>query len=193
MPTTAAAAIHPRAQRSSVPLNNPLLLGLGLSMGPRHFKPTDSLYLFPATQESVFASNTAMMLYEHELQNHPFSPIATLGSSAFIPPYDGGSFNPGHAPTDFPTLSPSVASTTEKQVVPPIPAHSAWSKHQKLNELLADQQVPSIGLPPANEGPTNTIMPPIPLTSFDWPKGISREVFVRLLHARIAAESELNG
>jgi hypothetical protein len=163
-------------------------------MEPRHFESSDSFYLFPTTQDGVFASGVAPGLYEHESQNRPFTPLAPMGStSAFIPPSDGGIFNLLHEPTNFTTFPSGFPSTTEKQVVLPAPARGARPKRRKLNEFLADQQDSSTGLPPANKGSTNAIMPPISVPSFDRPKGMPRDEYVTLLHAKIAAESELDG
>jgi hypothetical protein len=68
----------PMGQGSSVLLNNPLPSGPGFPMGPRHFKPPDSFHLFSTAPDGVFASGATLSLYEHESQNHPFSPLATL-------------------------------------------------------------------------------------------------------------------
>jgi hypothetical protein len=181
-------------QGSSVLPNNPLPLGPGFPVGPRHFEPPESFHLFSTAPDGVFASGATLSLYEHELQNHPFSPLATLGStSAFIPPSNGGIFNPTNQLTHFTTFPSGFPSTTEKQAIPPVPARGKWPKRRKLNELLADQQDPSIGLPAANKGSTSAVMGPIPVPSFDWPTGMPREEYLRLLHNKIAAESELDG
>jgi hypothetical protein len=170
---------------------NPFPLGLGFPVGTRHFEPPVPLYLFPTTPESAFASGAAPRLYEHEPQNRPFSPLATLGStSAFVPPSDEGIFNPARAATDFTAFS-DFLSTTEKQAVPLVPARGERPKRRKYDEHLADQQDSSIGLPPVNTGLTNAIVAPITVPSFDRPKGMSRGEYVRLLHAKIAVESEL--
>jgi hypothetical protein len=181
-------------QGSSILPNNPLPSGPGFPMGPRHFKPPDSFHLFSPAPDGVFASSATLSLYEHESQNCPFSPLATLGStSAFIPPSDGGIFNPTNQLTHFTTFSSSFPSTTKKQAIPPVPACSKWPKHCKLNELLADQQDPLIGLPAANKGSRSAVMGPIPVPSFDQPTGMPREEYLRLLHTKIAVESELDG
>jgi hypothetical protein len=184
----------PMGQGSSILPNNPLPSGPGFPMGPRHFKLPDSFHLFSTAPDGVFASSATLSLYKHELQNHPFSPLATLGStSAFIPPSDGGIFNPTNQLRHFTTFSSGFPSTTEKQAILPVPAHSKPPKCHKLNELLADQQDPSIGLPATNKGSTSAVMAPIPVPSFDWPTGMPREEYLRLLHTKIAAESELDG
>jgi hypothetical protein len=184
----------PMGQGSSILLNNPLPSGPGFPVGPRHFELPESFHLFSTAPDGVFASSATPSLYEHESQNHPFSPLATLGStSAFIPPSDGGIFNPTNQLTHFTTLPSGFPSTTEKQAVLPVPAHSERPKRRKLNELLADQQDPSIGLPAANKGSTSAVMGPIPVPSFDQPTGMPREEYLRLFHNKIAAESELDG
>jgi hypothetical protein len=184
----------PMGQGSSVLPNNPLPSGPGFPVGPRHFELPESFHLFSTAPDGVFASGATPSLYKHESQNHPFSPLTTLGStSAFIPPSNGGIFNPTNQLTHFTTFPSGFPSTTEKQAILPVPARGEWPKRRKLNELLTDQQDPLIGLPAANKGSTSTVMGPIPVPSFDQPTGMPREEYLRLLHNKIAAESKLDG
>ena len=49
---------------------------------------------------------------------------------------------------------------------------------------------PSISLPVAYQGSTNTARPPIPVSTFDRPEEMSSNEYVKLLQAKIAAEFE---
>ena len=87
-----------------------------------------------------------------------------------------------------------LPSMGQKQVVPPVPAQDKQIKCQKLDtgnkhlEVNARNRNPSISLPAANQGPTNAIIPPLAVPSFDCPNGMSRETFVRLLCKKLVAK-----
>jgi hypothetical protein len=113
-----------------------------------------------------------------------------------------------------------LPSTGQKQVLPPVPAQDRQRKCQKLelhNKYPVDQQVgarqvdhhcaaitnsaqatevntgnrsPLTRPPGANQGPTNAIIPPNPVPSFDRPHGMSKSDFIKLLQATIVAESD---
>jgi hypothetical protein len=132
--------------------------------------------------------------------NHPGSNFTTATTAA-------QSFN-SHLP-----------SMGQKQVHPPVPTQDGQRKHQKLNlcnKFLVNQQVGACQVDHrhaaitnstqatevnsgnrslltcplgANQGPTNAVIPPNPVPSFDRPHGMSRSDFIKLLQATIVAES----
>jgi len=209
--TTSTTAPHsntgvgflPVTQGLGVPTTDPLPLDLGFPMGAMNFDPSHPTDLFSVPSASVFAPGAAASLYENDAQNFRFSPFATLGptTSAYIPPSNGGLFDPYHTRTDYTTatataqtLNSSLPSAGQKRVVPPVPAQDKRIKRRKLDtgdkhlEVNARNGNPSISLPAANQGPTNAIIPPLAVPSFDCPNGMSRETFVRLLREKLAAE-----
>lgn len=185
-----SVGLLPTTQRLSVPPSDPLPLSfdhLDAPTGPRHFDPSDPSFIFPISSESVF--DAAANLYENDVQDLMFSPLAPLEStSTFIPPSNMAMFNPHHARTDFAAATAMVQGSTSnlprmshKRGPAPAPAHDERGKRRKFNGLTS-------GLPAANQGPTNAIIPPIPIPSFDRPERMSKDEYVKLLQAKLAAE-----
>jgi len=113
--TTSTTAPHsntgvgflPMAQGLGIPTTDPLPLDLGIPMGAMNFDPSHPTDLFPGPSASVLASGTAAGLYKNDVQNFRFSPFTTLGptTSVYIPPPNGGLFDPYHTRTDDTTVT----------------------------------------------------------------------------------------
>jgi hypothetical protein len=114
----------------------------------------------------------------------------------------------------------NLPSTSQKRAFPPVPAQDEGRKRQKLEmhdnhpvgqqvgapqvdhrsvaitnsvqatEVNTSNRHLSTCLPGANQGPTNATTPPILVPSFDCPHGMSCDDYIKLLHAKIAAESD---
>jgi hypothetical protein len=125
--------------------------------------------------------------------------------------------------TAAPSLNSNLPSVGQKRVLPPVPAQEKQGKRRKLETLdkrLIDQQAgarqvdlssvtianntqaaevnasnrnPSTSLSAASQGPTIAIRPPTPAPSFDRPHGMSNGEYLKLLHAKLAAASALDG
>jgi hypothetical protein len=136
----------------------------------------------------------------------------------FDPSHPGSDFTAATAAAR--SFNSRLPSTSQKRGLPPVPVQDGPSKRRKLearNKYPVDQQVGALQvdhrsaaithsaqttevnasnrslstrLPGANQGPTNAIIPPIPVLSFDRPHGMSRGEFIKLLQAKITAESD---
>jgi hypothetical protein len=67
---------------------------------------------------------------------------------------------------------------------------AAITNNAQATEVNTGNRSPSTRPPGANQGPTNAIIPPNPVPSFDRPHGMSKSDFIKLLQVTIAAESD---
>jgi hypothetical protein len=187
--TMTSMGLLPTTRGSGVPSTDPL--ELDFPMYPAY----DSSYLLPISSESIFDPDTVAGLYEDDAQNRPFSSLATLGStsSALIPPSNANMFGSQYSRPNFASGLPTMA---QKRVLLPSPAHDERSKRRKVDEypvgVIAGSRGPSTGLQPSHQRSTNAVLPSIPVSSFDRPESMSRDDYVKLLHAKLAAEG-ING
>ena len=193
--TTVSAAPHnvgllPMTQGFGISPNDPIRLDLDFPMDPRNFDIDDFSDAFSLPSTGLITSGAAARHYKNDAQSLPFSLSATLGPT-YIPPPSSDTFDPHHSRTDFTaataagqSFNPSLLSTGQKRVPPPVPDQDKRSKRRKLkrhDERGVDQQV---GARQGDYRSTAIHVPPL-----DLPQGMSKGEYVKLLSAKIAEYS----